>query len=133
MNDPFEEFDAIEAETKPIEKTIKGEKFVFPGTVPADVAMEFMNAIIVNPDVDLGLLATLSLSKIVSEEDLERLSKVTSLAGIDALARGLFQRYGLLEKKAEANRPNRQTRRTSRKKSSKGSAHSAQGSVVSTT
>lgn len=97
-DNPFDLFDAVEAEVKPIRKTIKGEKFEFPGAPPADVALRFYTALMVDPNTNVGLLAVFCLEQMMGSETLERLTTVTSLDGIEALAVGLFTHYGLIQK-----------------------------------
>jgi hypothetical protein len=132
--DPFADYERIRSENKPFERQIKGEPFEFPGACPANVAMDFLNTVISTEGrVNVDFLALRAMVDLLGEKDVERLAAVTSFPEMKAIARGLFQHYGLLREEAPA--PNRAARRTSRgskKKSSNGSARLEQTSAAST-
>jgi hypothetical protein len=132
-DNPFARYDKIRKERKPIEKEIDGEKFSFPGSCPADVAVEFVN-LVTNTDVGASAAAVMYLTKLIDEEQGKRLWSVTTVDELSAIAVGLFEHYGLIQD-GESPRPNRATRRassrkksTSRKNSSSGSARSGRTS-----
>jgi hypothetical protein len=125
MADPFAEYERVKAESKPIEKTIGGQKFVFPGACPSQKALDFVAVVVrTGAKVDLEVLAIKTLVDIMGEEEAERLAEVTSFPELKAIAGGLFRYYGLITDPPKGPAPNRAARRArgSRKTSSAGSA-----------
>lgn len=128
--DPFEDYDRIVAETKPRSKLIKDERFEFPSSCPADVGLDFTLNALTNPD-RVEDFALAGLARILSDEDLERLCKVTTMSELAAIAVGLFKSYGLVALPEDVKAPNLTTAPTSPERSSQGSEPSAQGSGAS--
>ncbi len=132
MHDPFEEYDRIASESTTISKMIGKQEFVFPGSVPADVGVDFVASVLKGSDPTLVAMGL--MPRLMDEETLGQLLKATSLPEMSAIVAGLFTHYGLLKDKEAEPPPNRQARRASRSspKSSKGSARSGRTSAAST-
>lgn len=128
--DPFAEFDRVQAETKPLTKTIGNKDFTFPGACPADVALELLTLLMANPNSDPVSVATTQIPRLIEEKDLTELLNRVTWPEFEALTKGLFTHYGLLSE--ETKGPNRQARRASKRASSKSSARSGQTSRGST-
>lgn len=130
MDNPFEEFDRVQAETKPLKKKIGDREFVFPGSCRADVALELMTLLLANPTANPVSVATTQVPKLLKESELTELLNRVSWPEFEALTNGLFTHYGLLSE--EKKGPNRKARRASNGGSSKSSARSEQTSDAST-
>lgn len=128
--DPFAEFDRVQAETKPLTKTIGDKDFTFPGACPADVALELLTLLMANPDHDPVSVCTTQIPKLIDEAELTELLNRISWKEFEALTKGLFTHYGLLSE--ESKGPNRKARRASKNGSSKSSARSERTSSGST-